>query len=69
MLWNIYLIIGVIYGVWFLYKEVMPDFGVVTAIFLSPIILAICAFLWSFVLLSKLPMAQEDGKYTTNDVL
>lgn len=42
----IYFSIGILCGIWFLYKEVYPGLGVGTAILLAPLILLLFAFMW-----------------------
>lgn len=62
MFWNLYLLIGVLYGIRFLYKEVCPGLGIGTAIFLSPFVLSISAFIWPLLVLSELPRAEEKSE-------
>jgi hypothetical protein len=59
MLAEIYLIIGVLYGIIFLYKEVRPGLGMGTAILFAGFILPVSAFIWPLLLLSELPKAEK----------
>jgi Kef-type K+ transport system membrane component KefB len=51
---EIYFLIGLFFGIRFLYKEVKPSLGIGTSILLAPIVLLIGAFIWPLMWVSEL---------------